>query len=110
MGGRGVCAGGSAFVCLLALAAPVSGQCFHGTRRTTKGERMFYVNTLGALKAAMPAPPPGWRVVEETDVRGPSAILRRPREGAAVARVRRSLRARQPARAGREPATGERPR
>jgi len=74
MGGRGVCAGGSALVCLLALAAPVSGQCFHGTRRTTKGERTFYVNTLGALKAAMPAPPPGWRIAEESDVRGPSAI------------------------------------
>jgi hypothetical protein len=74
MGGRGVCAGGTALVCLLALAAPVSGQCFRGTRRTTRGERVFYVNTLGALKAAMPAPPPGWRIAEETDVREPSAI------------------------------------
>ena len=63
-------------MCLLALGlpAPAMGQCYQGTRRTTRGERRFYVDTLGALKAAMPAPPPGWRIVEETDVRGPRAI------------------------------------
>jgi hypothetical protein len=74
MGGRGVFAGGSAVVCLLALAAPAPGQCYQGTRQTTKGERQFFVNTLGALKAAMPTLPPGWRIVEETDVQGPRAI------------------------------------
>jgi hypothetical protein len=76
MGGRGVLAGGSAVVCLLALGlpAPAMGHCNQGTRLTTRGERQFYVSTLGALKAAMPAPPPGWRSVEETDVRGPRAM------------------------------------
>ncbi len=75
MRGRGVLSGGSV-VCLLALGAPAPavGQCYQGTRNTTKGERRFYVDTLGALKAAMPAPPPGWLIVEETDVRGPRAI------------------------------------
>lgn len=45
--------------------------CFKGTRPSTVPEKTFHVETLKVLKAAMPVPPAGWRVVEETEVRPP---------------------------------------
>ena len=75
MGSRSVRRG----VCLLGVFVTVAGcrpsnawaDCSRGTRPSTLLERRFQVETLKAVKAAMPAAPDGWRVVEETEVRPP---------------------------------------
>ncbi len=45
--------------------------CVNGVRQTTAGERAFHLDTLTRLRAAMPPLPPGWRVVDETEIRAP---------------------------------------
>jgi hypothetical protein len=75
MGSRSVRRG----VCLFGVFVTVAGclpsnawaDCSRGTRPSTLLERRFQVETLKAVKAAMPAAPDGWRVVEETEVRPP---------------------------------------
>jgi len=58
----------------LATAAPAGAQCLEGTRPLVTRERAFYKDTLAALTAAMPEPPAGWRVAEQTEVRAPRGI------------------------------------
>jgi len=63
-------------VALAVLLAPswADAQCSRGTRRLIRGERLFFRDTLQALKDAMPAPPAGWTVAEETEIRAPRGI------------------------------------
>jgi len=56
------------------MAAPAGAQCLAGTRPLITGERAFFTETLAALEAAMPEPPDGWRVAEQTEVRAPRGI------------------------------------
>jgi hypothetical protein len=54
-------------------SAPASAlaDCSRGTRPSTQTERRFQVDTLKAVRAAMPLAPAGWRIIEETEVRPP---------------------------------------
>lgn len=73
--GRIFCAGGGVVMLAILLAPPsADAQCARGTRRVTRGERLFFRNTLQALKDAMPAPPAGWTVAEQTEIRAPRGI------------------------------------
>jgi hypothetical protein len=56
-------------VWLTAMPGVASPGCYKGTRPTTLAERKFQVETLKTVRTAMPVPPAGWRVVEETEVR-----------------------------------------
>lgn len=68
---RGVSASLVVFVALFAGVPLARAECSRGTRPPTVAEKNFQFDTLKALKAATPAAPDGWRVVEETDVRPP---------------------------------------
>jgi len=58
----------------LAMGTPAGAQCLDGTRQLITRERTFFTETLAALEAAMPKPPVGWRVAEQTEVRAPRGI------------------------------------
>lgn len=68
---RDVCLRVMVLIALASGPAPAWADCSRGTRPTTLTERSFQVETLRTLKAAMPPAPPGWRVVEETEVKPP---------------------------------------
>jgi len=70
-GRRGVCLCAIALIAVVCAPARAWADCSQGTRPTTLLERTFQVETLRALKAAMPVAPDGWRVVEETEIRPP---------------------------------------
>jgi len=76
MHGRRFVPGACVLVPLVALttAAPAGAQCLEGTRPLVTRERAFYKDTLAALTAAMPEPPAGWRIAEQTEVRAPRGI------------------------------------
>ncbi len=76
MHGRRVVPGACILVPLLAfaMAAPARAQCLQGTRPLITRERAFFKDTLTALDAAMPEPPAGWRIAEQTEVRAPRGI------------------------------------
>ena len=59
-----------AIVAGLGAAAADADPCYMGVRRTTKAEREFTVQTLNALRDAVPALP-GWRTADETEIREP---------------------------------------
>jgi hypothetical protein len=64
--------------------------CLQGVRPATAGEKAFHVQTLARLRAAMPEPPAGWRVLDETEVRAPQfACIGQERRPLALEYVRR---------------------
>ncbi len=69
--GRRVSASLVVCVALFGSVPPARADCSRGTRPPTVAEKNFQLNTLKAIKAAMPAAADGWRVVEETEVRPP---------------------------------------
>jgi hypothetical protein len=58
-------------VILVGGAPAVRADCSQGVRPATAAEKTFQLNTLKAIKAAVPTAPAGWRIVEETDMRPP---------------------------------------
>lgn len=76
MHGRRFVPGACVLIPLLALteSRPADAQCLEGTRPLITRERAFFKDTLTAIEAAIPEPPAGWRIAEQTEVRAPRGI------------------------------------
>jgi len=76
MHGRRFVPGACVLIPLLAVAQslPAGAQCLQGTRQLITRERAFFKDTLAAIEAAIPEPPAGWRIADQTEVRAPRGI------------------------------------
>ena len=59
---------------LIVCGAPAFADCIDGSRETTEAEKQFYVETLNALKAAVPAAPAGWTLEDRNRVSAPGSV------------------------------------
>jgi hypothetical protein len=55
-------------------AMPVYADCIDGSRDTTEAEKQFYIDTLTAFKAAVPAAPAGWRLEDRNKISPPNSV------------------------------------
>ena len=53
---------------------PIWADCIDGSRDTTAEEKQFYVQTLDAVKAALPAAPAGWTLEDRTRISAPGSV------------------------------------
>jgi hypothetical protein len=53
---------------------PLWADCIDGSRDTTGDEKQFYVQTLNAVKAALPTAPAGWTLEDRTRISPPGIV------------------------------------
>ena len=53
---------------------PVYADCVDGSRDTTEAEKQFYMETMNALKAAVPPAPAGWRLEDRNKFSAPNLV------------------------------------
>src|SRR5688572_346331 len=64
----------SLFTLTALFVMPIWADCIDGSRDTTAEEKQFYVQTLDAVKAALPAAPAGWTLEDRTRISAPGSV------------------------------------
>ncbi|HYI93718.1 MAG TPA: hypothetical protein VEX68_09255 [Bryobacteraceae bacterium] len=62
------------FTLAVLFVMPSLADCIDGSRDTTEEEKQFYVRTMDAVKAALPAAPAGWTLEDRTRISAPGSV------------------------------------